>query len=57
MKKCSEESRNFYHKNLHSCDFQQFHENFEPYMFEAIRHIKGTQNVHDYNEFHFWGTL
>ena len=29
-------SRNFYHENFQSWDFQQFHENFEPRKFGAI---------------------
>ena len=32
-------SRNFYHENFQSWDFQQFHENFEPRKFGAIRYL------------------
>ena len=36
-------SRNFYHENFQLWDFQQFHENFEPRKFGAIRYYFVTQ--------------
>ena len=32
-------SRNFYHENFQSWDFQQFHKNFEPRKFGAIGYL------------------
>ena len=32
-------SRNFYHENFQSWDFQQFHKNSEPQKFGAIRYL------------------
>ena len=38
-------SRNFYHENFQSWDFQQFHENFEPRKFGVIRYFSSSVTV------------